>query len=211
MTPDFIFPVTFIPQSPQHLSISSTVAIVCTSKLLRSTRLPKSVLLFTSIASLVHFRLRQRLDDTSTVKEAATRSIRAAQRPATFSDVIVASQAAELDAAEPATAYYTSLLAYSAPWRGNCSRRRTIIAARHAPTSLAVGSDASILLQVGVCHTAGAAGDGTALILAGHEVSWLLRSGGSESREAEDDGGQRKLHFGWLVMTGVYFGNGRLD
>lgn len=64
---------------------------------------------------------------------------------------------------------------------------------------MTVGSDTSILLQAGVCHTAGASGDGTALVLTGHEVSWLLRSGGGEGSETEDDGGQRELHFGWLV------------
>jgi hypothetical protein len=58
------------------------------------------------ISPLVHFRLRKRPDDTSAIKEAATRSIRTAQRSATLNDVVVAGQAAELDAAEPATACF---------------------------------------------------------------------------------------------------------
>jgi hypothetical protein len=83
----------------------------------------------------------------------------------------------------------------------NEKRKRTVVAAGDAAAGLAVGGGAGVLLQVGVGHAAGAAGDRAALVLAGHEGAVLGKGGGNGS-QAEDEGGEGELHpGGWVGLS----------
>ena len=86
----------------------------------------------------------------------------------------------------------------------------TVVTAGNTATSLAVGSSASVLLQAGVGDTAFAAGYRSATILAilagdqdsaARGVANTLSvddAGGGNGSEAENNGGDGELHFGWL-------------
>jgi len=75
---------------------------------------------------------------------------------------------------------------------------RTVVAARHAAASLAVGRVTGVLLEVGVGHAACAVRHGAVLVLAGHDGGRVLGQGGDEAGtgDGEEDGGERELHLG---------------
>lgn len=76
----------------------------------------------------------------------------------------------------------------------------TIVASRNTAPGLAVGSGAGVLLLVGVGDTAVTAWDGPVLVLTGYDGR-VLGQGRREGHEAEDDGGEGELHFGWSALV----------
>ena len=76
----------------------------------------------------------------------------------------------------------------------------TVVAARDAAASLAVGSGAGILLQARVGNAASAAGDRAVGVLAADEGG-VGGQGAGDGGKAQDDGGERELHFGGMAWS----------
>jgi len=77
--------------------------------------------------------------------------------------------------------------------------KRTIVAAGHAATRLAVGGGAGVLLQTRVGDAAVADGHWAVLILTGSNGG-TLRKGSSHGGDAEEDRSESELHVGEVII-----------